>query len=357
VRNVAPASVLRAIDANLNRAVEGVRVVEDVTRFFNDDAGAARELREIRHGLRAGAGLIPGGEGALLCARDSAGDVARNAPAVTGRADPVSVAMANLKRAQEAARALEEFSKLVSAKAASHFGELRFRLYDIEKEVAAAARTGGAAPPLPGGRFLYAVADYPGLAGGNARFSFLKKLVSAGAGMIQLREKGGDDADILKKAMRVRGKLPAGGPLFVVNDRTDIALAVGADAVHLGQGDLSAEAIRNFAGGRLRTGLSTHSYKQAVKAIEAGSDYISVGPVFSSPTKPDKKPVGLKLLRRVAGEAGKAPVVAIGGVTPENLEEVFDAGASGAAMISALSGAEDVDAALEKIFSIIERFE
>ncbi len=127
--------LLRAIDANLNRAVEGIRVVEDAVRFVCDGEKAAAALRDIRHSLRTGAAMLPGGDAALTSARDSAGDVARNAPPATNRESISGVVAANFKRAQEATRALEEFSKLLSPTAAAHFGELRFKIYDMEKEI------------------------------------------------------------------------------------------------------------------------------------------------------------------------------------------------------------------------------
>jgi len=342
------------VDANLNRAAEGVRVVEDMLRFELDHADGADSLRGLRHALREGAKLLPGGPGALLAARDSVRDVARNAPQKSRRENPGNIISANLKRAQEAARVLEELSKPLSTAAAARFGEIRFRLYDVEKEIAARAGLPGFAPPLPRGRFLYAVADYKTLSANS--FCFLNELSDAGAGMIQLRDKGKDDSTFLKRGLAAARRLDGSSAIFVMNDRVDLALAAGAGAVHLGQDDMPPAAARAVSGPALRIGFSTHSFSQAMKGLEAAPDYISLGPIFPSPTKPDRKPVGLKLLERVCAAAGDTPVVAIGGISVENLESVFEVGAAGAAAISALSKSRNLKKTLDKINGIIERF-
>lgn len=343
------------MDANLNRAVEGVRVVEDLLRFGKDAAGAAEILRGVRHDLRTAANLIPGGNAALLAARDSEGDVARNAAPITGREKAESVAAANFKRAQEAARSLEEFSKLISPAASAAFGEVRFKLYDMEKKL---FNTGGAfsSVRMPAAPFLYAVADYKTLAGVDGKFSHLKKLCAGGVGIVQLREKSATDRELVEALRKCRRAIGGSGALLAANDRADIAAASGADVLHLGQDDLDLKTARKITGGAALIGLSTHSFAQAMKALEEAPDYISVGPVFSSPTKPDKKPVGVKLLKRVVAAAGNTPVVAIGGASLENLEEALDAGASGVAMISALAKPKTLEKTLKKANEILERY-
>ncbi len=342
---------LRILDANLNRAVEGVRVVEDVVRFLHDDGKLAAKFREVRHGLRQAAAMVPGGTKALVSARDSQGDVARNAPAVK-RPDGGNQAAANMKRAQEASRVLEEVSKKVAPTAASKFGALRFRLYDLEREAAAYIYSDGGPRTIPKGPFIYAVAGYSELnAGGD--YGLLNELLDARVGMIQLRDKDCEDGERLSRAAEAAKMFARRESLFVVNDRVDIALAAGADVVHLGQDDLPVAVAREIAGGRLRIGFSTHSYAQAMRGLEMEPDYLAVGPIFASPTKPGGKPVTPKLIERVAAKSGKTPIVAIGGITPGNLREVFAAGASGAAMISAIAGAKNPKSVLKKINGII----
>ncbi len=338
----------RAIDANLNRASEGVRTVEDILRFGHDAKRVAGALRAIRHDLRSAAELLPGGNAALVSARDSRRDVARNAPALetgAGAADPLA---ANLKRAQEASRVLEELSKPINAVASSMFGDIRFRLYDIEKDIAKVVARARRMPDAP---FLYAVAGYEDLKG-----ALTERLTRAGAGLIQLRDKDAADAVKLARAKSIRAKIKPGSSLFVVNDRVDIALASGADAAHLGAEDMPVDAARDIAGDSLLIGRSSNSYREAMTALEQRPDYLAVGAIFHSPTKPDRKRVGLKLLSRVAEAAGDTPVVAIGGINLGNIREVLDAGASGAAVVSAVTQAEDIGATLKRISAIFDDY-
>jgi len=344
-------TVLRAIDANMNRAAEGIRVVEDVVRFLHDDGAMAARFRELRHDLRAVAAMVPGGTAALVASRDSRADVARNAPQIdkTPRAD---TAAANMKRAQEALRVLEEMSKRTSPAVAARFGELRFRLYDLERDAAGYLEFTGGPRPIPSGRFLYAVASFEDFNSGGS-FRFLEELIAAGTGMIQLREKDIDDKTILEHAIRTAEVFKDNKSLYVINDRVDIAIAAGADVVHLGQDDMPVAAARSIAAGRIRIGLSSHSYAQAMEGLEQSPDYLAVGPIYASPTKPGGKAVTPRLIERVAAKASGVPIVAIGGITPANMAEVFNAGASGAAMISALTGSENIRKTLASINAVI----
>lgn len=344
----------RALDANLNRAAEGIRVVEDIVRFEYDLGPLAAEFRELRHGLREAAQLLPGGEAALVSARDSRGDVARNAPHLD-EDRPRDVLTANLKRAQEAARVLEELSKPLGGRVSSRFGEIRFRIYDLEKNLAEALLRGNTPKPIPMAPFLYAVAGFENFYSGGT-FRLFKELISAGAGMIQLRDKHYEDKQQLERASRLARLTQHSRTLFTVNDRVDIALAADADAIHLGQEDISVEDARAIAGDRLRIGFSTHSYSQAMKGLEMRPDYISVGPVFASKTKPENKPVGTGLIEKVASRANGIPIVAIGGITHRNLSDVFNAGASGAAVISAITESKNLKKTLSEINKIINTF-
>lgn len=151
--------------------------------------------------------------------------------------------------------------------------------------------------------------------------------VERGVRMLQLREKRLDDKAVLAVAAEITTVTRGTGTLFVMNDRADLALLAGADVLHLGQGDISLADARRIVGPDMPIGLSTHTIDQAHKAIAEGADYIGFGPVWATPTKdvPDEV-VGLDLLRQVAGFS-TVPVVAIGGIFPENLPQVLDTGA------------------------------
>lgn len=174
-----------------------------------------------------------------------------------------------------------------------------------------------------------------------------RRLLSAGPCMLQLRAKNTPPARLADLARAVLPLARAAGVPFCVNDRLDVALAVGADAVHLGQDDLPLGAARDVAQGRLHIGISTHTLEQAGTAVAGGADYIGFGPIFPTRTKHQPDPVvGTALLKQVATTiAGPVPVVAIGGIALAALAEIVAAGAAAAAVIGAIEAAPDPIAA------------
>ena len=169
---------------------------------------------------------------------------------------------------------------------------------------------------------------------------------AGGAKILQVRIKPGETTDVVRVAKLARKVCDDAGAWLVVNDRVDIALAVRADAVHLGQNDLSIPDARSIAGDRLAIGISTHNLHQVEAAVAQRPDYIAYGPVFATTTKQNPDPVqGLDALRVAAEAAGTIPLVAIGGITPANAREVYAAGASAICAISAVNNASDVTAA------------
>ena len=175
----------------------------------------------------------------------------------------------------------------------------------------------------------------------------------AGAEVVQLRRKGEDARLTLRLAERCRELLPTGGgTLFVVNDRVDVAMAAGADGVHLGQDDLPLAAARRLWPQGL-VGRSTHSLGQALAAQAEGADYIGVGPVWATPTKPGRPAVGLELVRAVAAAQLRIPWVAIGGVDAGNVGAVLAAGARAVAAVRAVTAASDPEAAARGLHAAV----
>ncbi len=192
-------------------------------------------------------------------------------------------------------------------------------------------------------RGLYAVVDGPDE-------GLVAKLVEGGASVIQLRMKKAGSAELVEAARTLRRWTARAGVRFVVNDRVDVALLVGADGVHLGQDDLPIAEARAASAGRLVIGVSTHDVAQARAAGLAGADYLGFGPVYATSTKENPDPVqGISALAEAVRAAAPRPVVAIGGVTPERAGELAAAGASAACAISAVNGASDVVAAARRI--------
>jgi thiamine-phosphate pyrophosphorylase len=178
-----------------------------------------------------------------------------------------------------------------------------------------------------------------------------RRLIDAGACAIQVRMKRASTRELMAVARAVR-EVTAGRVPFFVNDRLDVALAVGADGVHLGQDDLPLEAARRVAGGRLMIGFSTHNLAQALAAATGGADYLGFGPVYATSTKEHPDPVqGVAALAEITRAVAPLPVVAIGGVTPARARELAAAGAAAACAISSVNGAGDVEAAAREIAS------
>lgn len=206
---------------------------------------------------------------------------------------------------------------------------------------------------------LYAVSD---LKQGDSIPGFLKKaeaVYRGGADIIQLRGKNISDKELAAAGIGLRRLADRYQKLFFVNDRLDIALACHADGLHIGQDDLPVPAIRGLlkkAGHKLYLGKSTHSLVQARKTAREEVDYIGVGPVFTTPTKPGYIPVGLKLVRQAAREI-KKPFVAIGGINESNLKSVLDAGAVRVAVVRAVFDAKNPAQAAHQLSERIYRHE
>ncbi len=168
------------------------------------------------------------------------------------------------------------------------------------------------------------------------------RLIEGGATFIQLREKHLSPREFYREAEEALRVARERGVRLIINDRADIALALGADGVHLGQDDMPPEAARSLLGDAAFIGFSTHNVEQAIAAARMPVDYVAVGPIFATGSKDNPDPiVGLEGLRRVREAIGPLPLVAIGGVTRENAPTVLAAGADSVAVISALLTHED----------------
>jgi len=198
---------------------------------------------------------------------------------------------------------------------------------------------------------LYVVLDRTAAAGRDLEV-ILDATLAGGCRMIQLREKEWPSGRLLPLAERMRDRCRRAGATFIVNDRVDLALAVGADGVHLGQDDLPPRAARPLLRPGMVLGRSTHSVGQAREAQVEGADYIAVGSMFPTRTKPNFQLVGPELIRAIRPET-RSPLVGIGGVTRENVAEVIRAGADGVAVISAVCGAPDPAAATREFLAAI----
>ena len=198
---------------------------------------------------------------------------------------------------------------------------------------------------------LYLVTD--GRDGGDELRAFLDAVLGGGVDLLQLREKVLEAGPILERAAIFREMCDRYGVPFIVNDRADLAVAAGADGVHLGQDDLPIEAARHIIGRSWLVGRSTHEPEQVRRAEHEDVDYVAVGPVHETPTKPGRPAAGLDLLP-VAAESLSKPWFAIGGIDTSNLAAVRAAGAKRVVVVRAITEARDPVAAVKELRSALD---
>lgn len=368
--------VLRILDVNFNRAREALRVIEDYARFIRDDRDAAVAAKTLRHGLRemlARMGVEPS-----LAARDIESDIGCDARTTSEflRADAAAVAAAAFGRLTEAARSLAEYGKLVHPQISLFAERLRYDAYELEQRTLLRA---GRRAALRTCRLYVIITE------SLCRRPWLETAEAAlrgGATCIQLREKPADsaqlmppgqsphfanrdpsvpqpasvasgrcsDRDLLNRARALRELTHRYNALLIVNDRPDIARLAAADGVHVGQDDLSVHDVRRIAGADLLVGKSTHSLEQFDSALLENPDYVAVGPIFPSATKPQSRIAGLETLA-VAERKSELPLVAVGGIDPSNVARVRCTGAACVCVCSSVIGAGDPEAAARSLLS------
>jgi len=346
-----PGQTLRIIDANLNRIGEGLRLLEDIARLLLNDTALTEQLKAMRHRLITSD--LPFNQ-QLLQARDSEGDVGINietSEQKKQREIPLMV-VANSRRVQQSLRAIEELAKTpeLSAKFDSDkLKQARFELYSIERKLLSRLLRQDKIKHISG---LYAIIDTQALKG-RSHIEAASEVIRGGAKIIQLRDKHSSKKELLPIAQQLEKLCAEHNVLFIVNDYLDIALAADADGLHLGQEDLPTKEARKLLPIDKILGRSATTAEQAIAAEADGADYIAAGSIFPSPTKENAHVIGLQGLRQIR-EAVSLPLVAIGGITEDNAAEVIAAGASSAAVISAILQAESPREAARQIADKLE---
>lgn len=318
-------AVLRILDANLDRAREGLRIVEEWCRFGLESAELTEQCKAMRHEL----------------AQWHSDEMrsARNTPADPGtalthsneetRSSIQAVLQANLCRVQEALRSIEEYGKLLSPELSQACKQLRYQTYSLESRLQGRNRH----QQLAAARLYLVTSPHEYL------FEVVEEALKGGLSLVQYRDKNEDDGRRLANAQRLCNLCHHYGALFLVNDRVDVAIAVGADGVHLGQQDFPLEAARQILGPEYLIGCSTTNPTEMERALRGGADYIGVGPVYETPTKAGKAAAGLEYVA-FAAEKSPVPWFAIGGIDAQNLPAVLEAGAQRVAVVRALMAAE-----------------
>ena len=200
---------------------------------------------------------------------------------------------------------------------------------------------------------LYAVTDRAWAADEDALMDQIAAAIDGGAGIVQLREKHLDHDAFLREAQRFVALCREKGVVSIINDAVDIAAAVGADGVHVGQSDLAAGRAREVLGPDKLIGVSAHSVEEALAAQAAGADYLGVGAAFVTGTKADAAPISRDTIRAITA-AVDIPVVAIGGISRDNITELAGCGLDGVAVVSALFAQKDVKTAAKELYALSE---
>jgi thiamine-phosphate pyrophosphorylase len=342
-----PIEQLRIIDANFNRTGEGLRVLEEFARLMLNDTALTQRLKNMRHKLVNTSAEF---QKQLLKARDAAGDVgsSMDVPGEQKRRDTTETITANAGRVQESLRVMEEIAKAPGLPLDTEaYRKARFELYTIEKELISKVLRKDKIQKVKG---LYMVVDTEWLKG-RKHTEVTEQAIRGGAGVIQLRCKEGSTGEFLRIAKDIKQICAEHGILFIVNDSLEVALAVSADGLHVGQDDLPAATARKLMPIDMILGCSVSTVPEARTALADGADYLGVGAVFSTATKEAAKSVGVGRIKEIK-KAVDLPVVAIGGINKNNLREVIRAGAGSAAVISAVLGADDIEKATRLLVDI-----
>lgn len=342
VAQQAQPALYRILDANLDRAREGLRIIEEWCRFGLQNADLAGECKDMRQDLASWHSPE------LRAARDTPGDPGTEMthPQEEKRSSILTLLQANFCRVEEALRVIEEYGKLYHVQMGSAFKQMRYRVYTLESNLLAYRRR----------QQLEQAKLYLVTSANDKLFSIVESAVEGGLTLVQYRDKNTDDCERLRIARKLRQICHEYGALFIMNDRVDLALAVEADGVHLGQQDIPISLARQLLGPHRLIGRSTTNPEEMERAIAEGADYIGVGPVYETPTKAGKAAAGLSYVR-YAAEHSSVPWFAIGGIDMHNLNEVLECGAERVAIVRAIMQAEQPTLVTQYFLSQITRIQ
>jgi thiamine-phosphate pyrophosphorylase len=318
-------ALCRILDANLDRAREGLRIIEEWCRFGLNSTDLAGECKQLRQELASWHAAE------LRIARDTPEDPGTQLthPQEEQRSSIQQLLEANFCRVEEALRVLEEYGKIYDPNMGVAFKQMRYRVYTLESNLLAYRRY----------QQLLRSQLYLVTSGKDNLLKVVEAALQGGLTLVQYRDKTADDAVKLANVRKLCELCHRYEALLIVNDRVDLAIAADADGVHLGQQDLPVVEARNLLGPGRIIGRSTTNAQEMQRAVEEGADYIGVGPVYPTPTKANKPAVGLDYVRYAANKS-PIPWFAIGGIDINNVEEVLNAGAERLAVVRAIMEAE-----------------
>ncbi len=303
--------IAQLIDANLDRAREGLRVLEDWCRFGLKREDFSISIKDWRHQLGACHQNIY--RNARLTSLDPAMGVSH--PLQKHRSTPDQIVIANSSRVQEALRVIEEFTRITDPNLSKIASNIRYKTYEIELKIIKTKEGNDRREILESSSICLITSNNESLK------EVVLQALKAGIKIIQYREKSLIDSKRIDQAKKLASLCRQFNALFIVNDRIDISLAVNADGVHLGQQDMPTEIARKLLGPEKIIGRSTHCLEDIQKAEDEGCDYIGIGPIFSSETKKELKALGTDYLKQGL-MAANLPAFAIGGINTSNINKI-----------------------------------
>ena len=318
-------AVCRILDANLDRAREGLRIIEEWCRFGLNSTQLSAECKQLRQELASWHSPQ------LRAARDTPGDPGTELThhQEEHRSSLKSLLQVNFCRVQEALRVLEEYGKLYHPNMGGASKQMRYQVYTLESQLLGYQRH----------QLLLQSRLYLVTSPSETLFKLVEAALVGGLTLVQYRDKTADDHVRLIQAHKLRQLCYQYGAMFIINDRVDLALAVDADGVHLGQQDMPIAVAQQLLGPQRIVGCSTTNPEEMQRAIQEGADYIGVGPVYETPTKAGKAAAGLEYVHYAAQHC-PIPWFAIGGIDVNNVNDVIAAGAKRVAVVRSLMQAE-----------------
>jgi thiamine-phosphate pyrophosphorylase len=322
--------IYQIIDANLDRAREGLRVIEDWARFGLGEKKYVEIIKNFRQIL---------GKNHLEIYKKSRNHIVDKCKGLTHqeqikRKTSEQIISSNSGRVQEALRVIEEFSRLHNHELSKIASEIRYEIYNIEIDLLSLSKRKNSEEILKENN-LYAITDQK-----ENLLEIIEEILIAGVRIIQHRFKTGTDKENLKEAIKIKNLCKRYNSLFIINDRLDIALASNADGIHLGQEDLDLKTARKLLGYSKIIGISANNEIDITNALKDGCDYIGIGPVFETASKRNKKPIGIEKIKTLTKDLN-IPWFAIGGIKSNNISYLKETGFKKVALLSQLMNSED----------------
>ncbi|WP_269611145.1 thiamine phosphate synthase [Prochlorococcus marinus] len=334
--------IAQLIDANLDRAREGLRVMEDWCRFGLKRSDFSIQIKDWRQQLGGHHHIIY--RKARLTSNDPAMGISH--PLQKVRSTPEAVFIANSSRVQEALRVIEEFTRITDPKLCEVATKIRYETYEIEIKVLSTTEGIQKRETLKDCSIYLITTKKRNLE------EIVHQSLKAGVKIVQYREKFLNDNEKISQAKCLASLCKKYNSLFIVNDRIDIALAVEADGIHLGQEDMPTKIARELLGPEKIIGRSTHCIEDIKNAEKEGCDYIGIGPIFPSETKKKLSPLGIDYLTKGLSETF-LPAFAIGGINSSNIKKLNQINNLRIAVSNAVINASDPFSKTEELLKFL----